>query len=150
MMPEINTELAKSFKKIVTAGWAQHSNGDVESPTGHFAYIPISTNELNELVDACLEDGDAVPVEEQYYVLVEDSDGNPHLYIYGSTREALDHFNQLTEQYERWLITDEDEKMHLVCDCGEAFDTIETAAVHRYGDDDCGLSFRILPESEAM
>lgn len=40
------------------------------------------------------------------------------------------------------------EKMYLVCECGEAFDSIETAAAHSpmIGD----RSFTIQPESEAM
>lgn len=162
-MPQINTDLCRSFKKIVSGGWAQHSNGEVESPTGHFAYIPISINELVELSAACLDDDDdEAPVESQYYVFVEDSDGNGSLYIYGSTREALDHFNQLTADYERWLGDDEDacdeseawvkdgpEKQYLVHECGEAFDTLDTAVAHTCNVDTDSY-YQIKPESEAV
>lgn len=172
-MPQINTDLCRSFKKIVSGGWAQHSNGDVESPTGHFAYIPVSINELVELSAACLDDDDDAPVEGQYYVFVEDSDGNGSLYIYGSTREALDHFNRLTADYERWLGVDEmvhssgadphprtdeceeagcyevTEKQYLVHECGEAFDSLETAVAHACNVDTDSY-YQIKPESEAL
>ena len=49
----------------------------------------------------------------------------------------------------RFCRTEQPEQMYLVCDsCGEAFDSIETAAVH----DPSGHEalWRILPESEAM
>jgi hypothetical protein len=50
-----------------------------------------------------------------------------------------------------WDIFGKPEKMYLVCNsCGEAFDEIETAYSHDYPESDCGDSFRIAPESEAM
>jgi hypothetical protein len=49
-------------------------------------------------------------------------------------------------------IAGEEEKLFLVCECGEAFDTIEDAWEHLEvdGDEDHDCSFKILPESEAM
>jgi hypothetical protein len=41
------------------------------------------------------------------------------------------------------------EKMYLVCDdCGEAFDSIDTASGHKCGSEDA--AFYITPESEAF
>src|SRR5689334_16906680 len=56
---QVNTELTKAFRQIVTAGWANKSDGNVEANTGHFALITIEPNEMPELIDAVF-DGEEV------------------------------------------------------------------------------------------
>lgn len=202
---QINSELARTFREIVTAGWANKSSGSVESPTGAFALVLIDPSELTELVEACEIE---TPLYPGSYLVVEDSDGNTELIEYLNHQRAKEAYRHAEREYAIWSATcpkcgsegphdrlsqptpnshqcacgeiwdptgdeptitfepgdrpegintvDNTEKMYLVCkNCGEAFDTIETA--HEHGTVNpqsqvwCGEDgFDLLPESEAM
>lgn len=93
----VNDEKARAFQQIVTAGWGNLSDGDVnESPIGHVSLIHIEPSERSELVDAVFE-GEPIPngVYPGSYVLVEDSDGNATLTEHLTLDIALNYYNHL-------------------------------------------------------
>ena len=169
---QINTDLCRAMARIVTGGWANLSDGNVESPTGHFAVITIEPAERAELLAAFEGELEASPYPGSY-LLVEDSDGNKTVTEYLTHTSAMGEFARLQQSYTDWLGHEEavealrpqaistipdpnDEKQYLVCKgCGEAFDTIDSA--HKHGTSDpnskswCGEDgFDLLPESEAL
>ena len=48
----MDTAIEALFRAMLTSGWFTASTGDVESPTGYFAYGSYAENELLELFDA--------------------------------------------------------------------------------------------------
>jgi hypothetical protein len=103
---QINTPLARLFRQIVTAGWANQSDGNVEAPTGHFALVNIAPAEMGELKDAVFGDE---PDTDDYkmlypgnYLVEEDSDGNTTVTEYLSEARALAAFVQLQREFVLW------------------------------------------------
>jgi hypothetical protein len=94
--------IGNMFKALVTAGWANESDGDVESVTGHFAIIDMST-ERDMMRDVCEEMGvkwvDGIAYN--WFTLREDSQGFMH---YEATNERGAHkwFNEMQERYSLW------------------------------------------------
>lgn len=90
-------------KAIISAGWATSSDGDVESPTGAFAYfdvpnpapsdssVPFRMTELGSMVDA-IEMSEETWMTEMlpagWYVAVENSDGIIHVWNVGMGLDA--------------------------------------------------------------
>lgn len=100
---QINTPLARAFQQIVTAGWGNLSDGNVEAPTGHFSVIIIEPAELKELIEAVFDDYEGEPViYPGDYVLVEDSDGNAQLTEYLTGAAAIQAFTMLSAEFEKW------------------------------------------------
>lgn len=167
---QINTDLCRAMARIVTGGWANLSDGNVESPTGHFAVITIEPSERAELLDAFEGELEASPYPGSY-LLVEDSDGNKTVTEYLTHTSAMGEFARLQQSYGEWVDHEEavealrpsaistipdprDEKQYLVCAvCGEAFDDFKIAAAHQYNST-CNSGhdgqWHILPESEAL
>lgn len=103
MGAQINTPLARAFRQIVTAGWANLSDGDVESPMGHFAVVHIEPAELRELVDAVFEDdAEFGTIYPGSYLVVEDSDGNTTLHEYVSLNATMSSYNALQAEFSKW------------------------------------------------
>lgn len=97
--------LSNSFKAIVTGGWANESDGNVEAPTGHFALVVINENDLPSFTDLFEQpefDGLDVPVFGNY-VFLEDSDGNGHLYKFLTAFWADKFFRDLEREFSQWL-----------------------------------------------
>lgn len=88
------------MQQVVTSGWANLSDGNVESSTGHFAVIHINPPELAELADAVF-DGAEHTVKAGSFLLAEDSDGNATLYSYDSLDACMMDFNRLQAAYEK-------------------------------------------------
>jgi len=102
---QVNTPLARAFQQIVTSGWANLSEGDVEAPTGHFALIHIEPNELAELTDAVFSDGDYPGPITDYvgsFLLEEDSYGNATLIEFSDLDAALESYNRLAREFALW------------------------------------------------
>lgn len=98
---EVNTQLARDLQRVVTAGWANQSDGNVEAPTGHFAKIIIEPNELNELVNAVF-DGEDCLLGAGYYLLTEDSDGNALVEQFAERTPLHAEYNRLVSDYAHW------------------------------------------------
>jgi hypothetical protein len=99
---QINTPLTRVFRTIVTAGWANLSDGNVEAPTGAFSLVHIETNEINDLV-AAVFDGQVSPVPYPGdYLVLEDSDGNTTVTEYITLDRAMAAYNQLVIEFTIW------------------------------------------------
>lgn len=98
----INNDLARTFRAIVDAGWANKSDGDVEAPTGHFAFVSIAPNELSELLDAIGHHESFGPPMPGVYLVIEDSDGNTTLLEYYVESGAKMAFNMMAREYAIW------------------------------------------------
>lgn len=108
--------LMNSFKQVVTAGWANKSEGDVESPLGHFALICFTDNEAQELYDAVeigreYDDGrrQYPLIEPGNYLFCEDSDGNGAAYSFSFEWEATEVFDRRCHEYFEWCVKTEDQ-----------------------------------------
>lgn len=104
---QTNTRIARLFRDIVTAGWANLTDGEVEAPTGHFAVVSIEPAERAELVAAVWDtDEDRAEAEKLIYpgdyMVFEDSDGNTELIEYLSLAAAMGVFNQFQRDYNLW------------------------------------------------
>jgi hypothetical protein len=121
-------DLDNAFKQIITAGWNQKSDGDVESPTGHFATIPIAPNELQELKDAVFTYEDEIPeIEPGYYFAQENDQGFLKLWKFNSAFEMNAMYDKFSRDYADWLT----EKFVLVCHvCSEPFEDLQDAHDH--------------------
>lgn len=99
----VNNPLARAFQQIVTAGWANMSDGEVEAPTGHFAFINIEPAELAELTSAVFDDdASASIIYPGSYILIEDSHGNATLMEYRLKSKALEVLRHLMREYALW------------------------------------------------
>lgn len=100
---QINTPLARAFRQIVTAGWANLSDGNVEAPTGHFALVHIEPAEMRELMEAVFEDEpEPVTIYPGSYLVLEDSDGNTELLEYYVLDGALEAYNRNMREFALW------------------------------------------------
>lgn len=95
------------FDAIVSGGWANRSDGDVESPTGHFALVSNSREELPELRQAFsdvidtygdVSDDDLIG----HFIVTTDSDGFVDVTRYPSVVSAASEFVTLSRRYTAW------------------------------------------------
>jgi hypothetical protein len=102
---QVNSDLARLFQQIVTAGWANKSDGSDDFGK-NFALINIEPAEMKELIDAVFDGGE--PLTKIYpgsYVLVEDSDGNATLTEYLADSVSNAEYDRLYAEYTAWLDT---------------------------------------------
>lgn len=99
----VNTDFARACQQIVTAGWANLSDGDVDAPGGAFALISIEPAELDNLIDSVF-DGEEPPVKiyPGNYVVVEDSNGNAEIHEFVSHEGAMRAFEFKSKYYTKW------------------------------------------------
>lgn len=131
---QTNTEYARYFREIVTAGWANMSDGSVESPVGHFAAVSIEPAEVTELVEAVFEDQQPTIYPGEYLVR-EDSDGNTELTEWLSFDALMRVFKSLQCEFALWAPmcpNCDNEGPHtrlrgntFQCACGHTFDPTE-------------------------
>jgi hypothetical protein len=48
----VKTALEAVLQAMVTGGWANESGGTVDAPTGHYARVSVSADEVGSVVDA--------------------------------------------------------------------------------------------------
>lgn len=101
--------VAGVFRSIITAGWANDSDGSVEASTGHFAKveIPSHAGERAEMRDAVFsEDSEEGAVfdtiEAGWYLVKEDSDGNVTYEKCKGYAEATVLFEGLEHDFAEW------------------------------------------------
>ncbi|ABE67744.1 hypothetical protein Wildcat_164 [Mycobacterium phage Wildcat] len=104
----MKTAIENLFVAMVSGGWFTASSGDVESPTGHFAYVTNLPTELASIRDAFEEEietyGDVSDDElTGSFVVRENTDGLVFIETYGSNFAARLRFEELEAQYEEWL-----------------------------------------------
>lgn len=102
----MKTDLVNLMQTAITQGWANQSDGDVESPTGYFARVEIGAD-WEEMRDALEYDGDKP--KDGHYCVVEDSNGS--VWIDGPYGEiyAEQWFARNEAAYGVWLGIEEDE-----------------------------------------
>jgi hypothetical protein len=103
----MKTALEALFGAMVAGGWATVSDGDVESPTGHFARVHNATDELGEIRDAFADTiemygdpGDDKIVGD--FIVIEDSRGFVHITRYDNASDTIDAYDALQDQYGAW------------------------------------------------
>ena len=108
------------MQAIISAGWNNQSNGETDSPTGHFAIVerPSHPGELNDILQAIedLEDPDNDYLIEAFetlapgfYEVIEDSIGLVHINGPVSSEQASVWFNATQSAYDQWLAQDGDD-----------------------------------------
>lgn len=96
----MRTDLENLMSEIVSAGWANASDGNVDAPTGFFARITIEPNEI-----ASVRDAFDLPEEydpPRYTLFQEDSSGFIHLTFLPTEVELLAAYDLLSDQYSEW------------------------------------------------
>lgn len=98
MMP--NYEAAA--RAIVTAGWANETDGHVDSPVGHFAIVDLTT-ERTIIADILAEDDLTLEgLPPAWYIVSEDDQGNVAVLQYDTEAEARRAFDYLAGRYSEW------------------------------------------------
>lgn len=89
-----------AFKQIITAGWAEDTEGAVDDPVGFCSIIPIPRNEYDELVAAVFDEGDPVEVPPAgYYITSENSDGIIRVFTYDRRGDMDADWQNLLSEY---------------------------------------------------
>lgn len=89
----------RTLDGLVTAGWANASDGDVESPTGHFALIDLTTE--REAMAELLDDDEILP-DPAWYVVIVDTIGNRYVESHRTEGDATIRYNDLERAYLAW------------------------------------------------
>ena len=103
----MKTALEALFQAMISDYWFTKSSGDVESPTGAFAYVTNTDKELPSILDAFTEITDVygVPNAEDMtgsFLVVEDSQGNVHISRYDSDTAARAAYMRLEADFLDW------------------------------------------------
>jgi hypothetical protein len=103
----MKTALEALFQAMIYDYWFTKSSGDVESPTGYFAYVTNTDREILSILDAFTEVTDVygVPNTEDMigsFVVVEDSQGGIHINRYDSDDQAHAAFMRLEADFLDW------------------------------------------------
>jgi hypothetical protein len=103
----MRTALEALFDAMITGGWANESDGHVESPTGHFARISNAPNELSEIRQAFSDVTDAygMPSDDDitgHFLVMTDSQGFIHITRYHAESDLIRRYRHLCEEYFAW------------------------------------------------
>lgn len=93
--------------RMASDGWANASDGDVESPEGWFALIVNTPAEMPEVAqafeDEIAEAGADVDALVGNFILAVDSNGFVSVDEYGTAREAQAEYARREDAYSAWL-----------------------------------------------
>lgn len=102
-----------AFRTIVTGGWANESNGDVESRTGHFARCSITEADLPEFRDLMTDEDlpHAGPwVLTGHFLILENDLGQVFVTRYRTESDLMAVYQYLTEDYDAWHADTDDDQ----------------------------------------
>lgn len=106
----MKTQIESAMQALVTAGWANGSTGEVESPVGHVAIVDL-TSERAMLAQVLAEAGegetDLEVIRPGWYVVVEDDQGNVTVTNPMSEAEAQAALRRAEAAYVEWSDADE-------------------------------------------
>lgn len=111
----MKTALEAVLQAMVTGGWANEKDGEVEAPTGHFARVSNSEAELSEVVEAFEDVITAYDMDDTkeligHFLVREDDAGFVHVTEYDDEVSLTRDFQQLQDDYSLWAdTTPEDE-----------------------------------------
>lgn len=96
-----------AFKQIVSAGWANKSDGNVEAPCGYYALIEVPEHEgENVAMREAVTDFDKIEMnwpEPGWYTTTENSDGIILVFKHASQYAAQLAFNSIEASFLRWF-----------------------------------------------
>lgn len=103
----MRSNLETALTTIITAAWANRTDGDVEAPSGHVSIVDCTTE--RDMLASILEedlDYDGAPtiddVPDKWFVVREDSHGLVFVSEYDTEREATVEFDALVAIYDEW------------------------------------------------
>jgi hypothetical protein len=100
----MSRDIDNAFKAIISAGWANQSDGNVESPTGFFSIIDMSTDRdilLDVLDDAGLADT-LDQIEPAWYTTMENDQGFLYYQKATSQHAAEQWFKAQQREFYKW------------------------------------------------
>lgn len=109
----MKTALELAMQAIISAGWNNQSDGDVEAPTGHFAIVerPAHPGELNDIL-AAIEDQDDPDnihmihafeeLQAGFYEVVETDMGHVHIAGPVTSEQATEWFQGEQHAFTMW------------------------------------------------
>jgi hypothetical protein len=99
----MSRDIDNAFKAIIASGWANQTDGDVESPMGFFTIIDMSTEreQITDILSDADLDGAMEHIEPSWYITTEDSQG---FLSYERSTEiaAKEWFKQMQKRYFKW------------------------------------------------
>lgn len=103
----MRTAVEALFDAMVTGGWMTKSSGDVEAPTGHFAYASYKKEEIGELYDVMSDIIDVYgrPDPEAvigHTIVTTDSQGLMRIERFPTEWSMLAAYRELEREYEQW------------------------------------------------
>jgi hypothetical protein len=103
----MRTALEAVLQAMVTGGWANESDGDVSAPTGHFARVSNTIDEMSEVWQAFNEEMSAYGMDDSsvligHYLVVEDSQGNVTVTAYDNPIALTRDFQALQDEFAEW------------------------------------------------
>lgn len=93
---------------MVTEGWANESDGSVDSPMGAFARVSVSEAEVGEVVDAFKDVLAMYPLDSLTqlignWLVEEDSQGNVSVTPWGDPINLTREFQRMQDEYALWV-----------------------------------------------
>lgn len=90
-------------------GWSNDSSGDVQAPTGFFARISNSTDEISEVIEAFDDDLSELARRHAkelvgHFMLYEDNQGAVGVDVYADHASLLADYEELERTYSAWLM----------------------------------------------
>jgi hypothetical protein len=107
----VKTALEAVLQAMISGGWANESDGSVGAPTGHFARVSNSREEVEGIPGGVIETFEDVintyGLEDMdlligHFLVVEDSQGFVHVTEYDSEVELTRAFQELQDAYSLW------------------------------------------------
>jgi hypothetical protein len=103
----VKTPLEAVLQAMISEGWANESDGNVDSPTGHFARVSNSESELPEVVDAFEDVITTYGMDDTreligHFLVVEDSQGFVHISAYDNPIDLTRDFQELQDAFAKW------------------------------------------------
>ena len=99
----MSRDIDNAFKAIISNGWANETDGNVEAPMGFFAIIDLTTEreQITEILAEYELDGAMEHIEPSWYITTEDTRG---FLSYERSTEiaAKEWFKQMQKRYYKW------------------------------------------------
>jgi hypothetical protein len=103
----MKTALEAVLQAMITQGWANESDGDVEAPTGHFARVTNEARDIDGVHDAFKDVIVAYGLGDEsvligHFLVREDSQGFVDVTSYDNPIELTRDFQALQDAYAEW------------------------------------------------
>lgn len=103
----MKTGLEAVLQAMISGGWANESDGDVDSPVGHYARITNTPAEMHEVSLAFADVMSTYECESDalvgYWLVVEDSQGNVSVTSFDNEYLLTAAYMDIDDAYSMWL-----------------------------------------------